>query len=375
MRVLMTTDTVGGVWTFTKELVHQLLDRGNRVALVSFGRDPSREQRAWCFRMRQQHGDAFLFEASTATLEWMSENESAYEDGERVLVDVARRFRPDLFHSSQYCFGRVPLSIPRIITAHSDVLSWADACRPAGLEDSAWLDRYCELVHEGLDSADCLVSPTAWMIEALQEHFVISCPVRVVYNGRTVPRAVQAPHRSLNAVSVGRLWDEAKGLTTLMRVNAPMPVMIAGEESFDRAAATPRARLQALGVLDESALFATFRSSSIYIAASRYEPFGLAPLEAALCGCAVVARNIPSLREVWGVAAVYFQDAEELERLLAFLAESPAALRQAQIAAMARARQYSATAMAEAYVEIYRGLLQGCAESGSRDEEYLSHAA
>jgi len=75
------------------------------------------------------------------------------------------------------------------------------------------------------------------------------------------------------------------------------------------------------------------------------------------------------------VAAVYFQDAEELERLLAFLAESPAALRQAQIAAMARARQYSATAMAEAYVEIYRGLLQGCAESGSRDEEYLSHAA
>ena len=375
MRVLMTTDTVGGVWTFSKELVRQLLAAGNEVALVSFGREASREQHAWCLRTRQQHGGAFLFEASSAPLEWMNDNEGAYELGERVLLDLARRFRPDLLHSSQYCFGRLPVSIPRIITAHSDVLSWADACQPAGLEDGAWLDRYCELVQEGLDGADGVVSPTAWMIEALQEHFTISCPVRIVYNGRTVPRAAQPPDRLLRAISVGRMWDEAKGLTTLTRVKAPMPVMIAGEESFDRAAAPARARLQALGVLDENALFAAFRSSSIYIAASRYEPFGLAALEAALCGCAVVARDIPSLREVWGEAAVYFQDAEGLERLLALLAESPVTLRQAQIAAMERARHYSAQAMADAYVEIYRGLLRGWGESSSRDEEYLSHAA
>lgn len=375
MRILMTTDTVGGVWTFSKELVHQLLSAGNEVALVSLGREPSREQRAWCLRTRHRHGDAFLFEASSAPLEWMNENEGAYELGERVLLDVARRFGPDLLHSSQYCFGRLPVSVPRIITAHSDVLSWADACRPAGLEDSPWLDRYCELVQEGLDSADGVVSPTAWMIEALQEHFAISCPVRIIYNGRTVPRAVQPPDRLLHAISVGRMWDEAKGLTTLARVKSPMPVMIAGEKSFDGASAPARARLQALGMLDENALFAAFRGSSIYIAASRYEPFGLAALEAAQCGCAIVARDIPSLREVWGEAAVYFQDAEGLERLLALLAESPATLRQAQIAAMERARHYSASAMAEAYMKIYRGLLRGSRESGNRDEEYLSHAA
>jgi len=37
-----------------------------------------------------------------------------------------------------------------------------------------------------------------------------------------------------------------------------------------------------------------------------YEPFGLAPLEAALSRCAIVANDIPSLREVWGSAAMYF---------------------------------------------------------------------
>jgi glycosyltransferase involved in cell wall biosynthesis len=306
----------------------------------------------------------------------MNDNECAYERGESVLLDTANRFGPDLLHSSQYCFGRLPLVIPRVITAHSDVLSWADACRPAGLEDSAWLDRYCELVQEGLDGADCVVSPTASMRDALERNFSVPRDSRVVYNGRTVPPDSRSPHRFLRAVSVGRLWDEAKGISTLMRIKSPMPVMIAGEESFGGSAAPPQSRLQALGMLNEGALFAAFRSSSIYIAASRYEPFGLAPLEAALCGCAVVARDIPSLREVWGDAAVYFRDAEGLERLLGFLAQDPAALRQAQIAAMEHARRYTAERMAAEYVAIYSDLLSRPAlQLRDGDEECLRHAA
>jgi glycosyltransferase involved in cell wall biosynthesis len=160
-----------------------------------------------------------------------------------------------------------------------------------------------------------------------------------------------------------------------MAIKSPMPVMIAGEERFEQATIPAQARLQALGHLEQDALFAAFRSSSIYVAASRYEPFGLAPLEAALCGCALVVRDVPSLREVWGEAAGYFQDAEGLERLLTFLAEDRAALRQAQIAAMARARRYTAEAMAEAYSEIYRGLMFGWKRQTRQDEEYVSYAA
>jgi len=376
MRVLMTTDTVGGVWTFTKELVRQLLKMGHAVALVSFGRSPSAEQRAWCSSRRIVYRDAFVYRDSPAPLEWMDENEQTYSSGEQALLDMAERFRPDVLHSNQYCFGRIPFDIPRMITAHSDVLSWAEACRPAGLYDSPWLDRYCELVQDGLDAADCVVAPTAWMQEALHTYFEVPCPSRVIYNGRTVVPSSHAPHRFLRAISVGRLWDEAKGLGTLAHVKAPMPVMIAGEETFERSTTPAQARLQALGTLDEKALFAAFRSSSIYIAASRYEPFGLAPLEAALCGCAVVARDIPSLREVWGDAAVYFRDAEGLQRLLELLAEDRTALRQAQLAAMERARRYTAEDMASAYLEIYQELMRRShAHSRSDDEEYISHAA
>ena len=375
MRVLMTTDTVGGVWTFTKELVGQFLNAGDSVALVSFGRDPSPEQRLWCTNVQQRYGHRFVYEPSPAPLEWMNENERAYELGERELLDIARRFKPDILHANQYCFGRLPVDAPRLITAHSDVLSWAGACRPAGLEDSPWLDRYCELVQEGLNDADCVVAPTAWMMASLKDHFDVSSPVRVVHNGRTLPRSARPPNRSLRAISVGRLWDEAKGLATLMQVNSPIPVMIAGEESFDKAAAPAQSRLQALGNLQEDALFTCFRSSSIYIAASCYEPFGLAPLEAALCGCAVVARDIPSFREVWGDAAAYFRDSQGLERLLAFFAEDGAALRQAQIVAMQRARLYTAEDMADAYSQIYHGLIYGTTTNCCASEEYVSHAA
>ena len=58
--------------------------------------------------------------------------------------------------------------------------------------------------------------------------------------------------------------------------------------------------------------------AAIYIATSKYEPFGLAPLEAALSRCAIVANDIPSLREVWEDAALYFRkdDARSLREAL-----------------------------------------------------------
>ena len=42
MHVLVTADTVGGVWTYTRELVTGLATRGIHVTLVSFGGIPTR---------------------------------------------------------------------------------------------------------------------------------------------------------------------------------------------------------------------------------------------------------------------------------------------------------------------------------------------
>ena len=50
MRLLMTTDTVGGVWTYTTELTAELLQKGVAIALVTIGRAPSNEAKWWLKR-------------------------------------------------------------------------------------------------------------------------------------------------------------------------------------------------------------------------------------------------------------------------------------------------------------------------------------
>lgn len=368
MRVLLTTDTIGGVWTFTKELTTELLHAGHSIALVSFGRTPSREQSAWSATIGAQYGSSFRYEASTAPLEWMNPNENAYTAGELCLKRIADEFCPDLLHSNQFCFGRLPIPVPRLITAHSDVLSWGTACRPNGFEPSPWLRGYCNMVDQGLSAADAVVAPTRWMLDALGQHFALPAQRRVILNGRTLPHSFADGDRALHAVSAGRLWDEAKNLTMLAEVHSEVPIFVAGDRQHQTAVAPQNiGDAVQLGPLEECDLFALFRVSSMYIATSIYEPFGLAPLEAALCGCAVLANDIPSLREVWGDAALYFEDADALSRLLGQLHTSPEMLMEARQRAGTRALELNAARMTAEYLALYSELL------ASKSGELKSH--
>ena len=260
MRVLLTTDTIGEVWTFTKELATELLQRGHAVALVSLGRQPSHEQQAWCAAQSVAHGPSFQFTASNAPLEWMEKNESVFTQGAGVLLRVAKQFRPDLLHSNQFCFGALSLDIPKLVTAHSDVLSWADACRPRGLEQSRWLRQYQSLVAQGLQACDAIASPTRWMALELARHYNDLPPSYVIRPGRSLDPP-ESRLRSVQAVTVGPLWDEAKNIEMLREVNSPIPIYVAGERNCGSSIA-PRqiGRSILLGTLPQSSLLDTVRA-------------------------------------------------------------------------------------------------------------------
>ncbi|HEY1578228.1 MAG TPA: glycosyltransferase family 4 protein [Terracidiphilus sp.] len=359
MRVLMTTDTVGGVWTFTKELAIELLKNRCAVALVSLGRLPSPMQREWVDAQEARWGEQFLFRALNTPLEWMSENERAHSEAAPILLEVAEEFEAELLLSSQYCFGELEFRIPRVVVAHSDVLSWAEACRAEGLQPSSWLDRYRELVAQGLEHADAVVAPTRWMLKAIGTNFRLPYEQRVIPNGRRMPAFVAGSERKLQCVTAGRLWDEAKNLRVLEEVDSPMPLVFAGERELESARLTVSSNdVKWLGALDEAEMLKAFRESAIYICTSRYEPFGLAPLEAALCGCAVLANDISSLREVWGDAALYFAGPESLSEWLWRLGDHAGLLNEAQRSSMRRAREFTAERMGAGYLELFRSMLK-----------------
>ena len=360
MRILMTTDTVGGVWTYTRELVLGLLDADDAIslALVTLGGSPSPEQEIWLRTTAGQYRKRFTFEITTLPLEWQQGNAKAYIYAEPVLRRLAKGFAPDLFHSNQFCFGTLPLTCPKVVVAHSDVLSWHRAVRGGKPDDTAWLHIYTELVGAGLAGAGVLVAPTDAMLRDLATGFGKPPRARVIGNGRSV--AAPRGTKKLQAVTAARVWDEAKGMAVLEDVLTPMPVMIAGEISSPDASynANRLRRRVLLGSLNERRMLDLFAESAVYLVTSLYEPFGLSAVEAAQCGCAIVARDIPSQREVWGDDAAYFNDADGLCRALERLAKNEERLHEAQSRALVRVRsRYLREHMTAGYIALYRELV------------------
>jgi glycosyltransferase involved in cell wall biosynthesis len=364
MHVLVTADTVGGVWTYTRELVSGLAKRGIRVTLVSFGGIPSRLQTAWLETLP----DVTYFPTGFR-LEWMQDAASDLSDSTEYLRGIIRECNPDLLHLSQYCYGSMEVALPKVIVAHSDVMSWSLAVR--GVQpDHLWARWYREIVQQGLAGASLLVAPSQGMLRCIESCYGGQPRSRVIYNGRSPALFNPFVSKHNYAASVGRLWDEGKQSHLLMQLStSPVPIFLAGaaaiagdsaEENTARQTGSSR-EVQCKGELSEGEIRELLSRAAIYIATSKYEPFGLAPLEAALSRCALVANDIPNLREIWGDAACYFRSShpESLREALALLHGNRELRLTYANRAYDRARQcYTADRMVEEYVQAYSALLE-----------------
>src|SRR5205823_4919407 len=83
--ILMTTDTVGGVWSFTLDLAEGLGDHGVEVIAAALGGSPSPEQRAEAARVKN-----LRVLASDFKLEWMDDPWRDVEASGRWLLDLER---------------------------------------------------------------------------------------------------------------------------------------------------------------------------------------------------------------------------------------------------------------------------------------------
>jgi glycosyltransferase involved in cell wall biosynthesis len=355
MRILMTADTVGGVWTYSLELARALQTAGVWIELATMGAplSPGQRSEAGALPHLRVHESRFR-------LEWMAE---AWDDVQRAgewLLRLEQELQPDLIHLNGYAHAALEWRAPRLVVGHSCCLSWWEAVR--GGEPPAEWRRYHEAVIAGLRAADLVVAPTRAMLEALRRHYGPLRATQVIPNGRDAALFPPAPKEPL-ILAAGRLWDEAKNLNALAAVanRLPWPVYMAGEDRHpDDGAQAVHAGLQRLGYLDRSTLAGWLARASIYAAPARYEPFGLGILEAAYAGCALVLGDIPSLREVWDDAALYVapSDTEALRDTLLELIAEPERRKQLAGKARARAFEYTPERFARGYLAAYRYLLE-----------------
>ncbi len=363
MHVLITADTLGGVWTYTRELVTGLAQRGVRVTLVSFGEIPAPEDSEWIQGLPNVD-----FHPTGFRLEWMQDSAADLEASAEYLTNLMDEVKPELLHLNQYSYGSLPGPVPRVVVAHSDVISWWHAVHGEPPPETRWMGCYREIVTRGLRAAHAVVAPTRWMLDRIAEHYVRPAQARVIPNGRS-PLGFN-PHVTKQdyVLSVGRLWDSAKQVTLLAEQKMPLTTYIVGslmhpDPAFRAGLWVPAAgdgNLQFKGAQTPAQLRHFYSRASIYAATSRYEPFGLAPLEAALSRCALVANDIPSFHEIWGDTACYFRrnDADSLRQQIARLHADPGLrLKYANLAYHHALECYTADRMVEGYLDLYRALV------------------
>ena len=350
-RVLVTTDAVGGVWTYSLDLARGLAAKDVATVLAVMGPSPSADQ------LEQVRAIPGLSLIDTGLpLDWTAADEAGIIEAGAAVRDLAATFEADLVHLNSPALaaaGRFPA--PVVGACHSCLATWWTAVKDGPLpEDFAWRTR---LLRRGMLACDALIAPTRAFAEATAGAYGVR-RLQVVWNGREPPAAAAAPAREPIVLTSGRLWDEGKNLALLDAAAglASTPVLAAGPLAGPNGARLELRHVQPLGRLSPAEMAAWLRRAPVYATAARYEPFGLGVLEAAQAGCALVLSNIPTLRELWDGAAVFVptDDAGGFARAFERLAGNAGDCARLGARARARATRYSVDGMTAGALAVYR---------------------
>lgn len=353
-RVLMTADAVGGVWTYSLDLARGLGRHGVEVFLVTMGPRPTAEQLADAADI----SNLSVLE-SDFRLEWMQDCWADVDRAGDQLLQLEQEIEPDVIHLNGYCHADLPFEAPTVIAAHSCILSWWHAVRRMSLPKH--LGEYRRRVTAGLRAADAVVAPTRAMLNSLKGNYCSVQTGQVIYNGRD-SKPFRAVPKERIALTAGRLWDEAKNVSALMELpdHIRRRVYVAGDVSDPSGrSADLQSQMNLLGRLSPDAVARWMSRVAVYALPARYEPFGLSALEAAMSGSALVLGDIPSLREVWGEAAIFVDPDEpaELAEALSELLVNDDLRESLSAKAVRRAEKYSVDQMARGYIDLYSKLV------------------
>lgn len=355
LRVLITADSVGGVWQYSLDLAAGLVRQGAHVLLATLGPRPSVQQKQRALAIPR----TTIAEGDFA-LEWMANPWADVDASGKWLLALRAEFGAGIIHLNGYSHAALEWRKPVIVMAHSCVFSWWQAVH--GSTPGPEWNEYRRRVHAGLASANAIVAPSACMAGALQRHYgVAPRKVRIIHNFSRAPRAsgtVKQPY----ILAAGRLWDQAKNITLLNCIAPELDweVRVAGCDRGPESSADRANGLRLLGELSHAELIRQMNQAAIFAHPALYEPFGLSILEAARSRCCLVLAGIPSLHELWGGAAVFVdpRDPEHWIFELNVLARDPLKRHEFGRLAHSRASKYRARSSLSKYGSLYRSLIK-----------------
>lgn len=354
-KILMSTDCIGGVWTYTVELCRALQPYNFEIHLLSLGATPNERQVKEIKCLTNVR-----FYPTDYKLEWM---EDPWEDVRKTagkIEALCRIIQPDLFHFNNYINTITSPHIPKITVYHSCVQTWWQSVKNCTLP-TEW-DGYIKHLQDACNSSNVVVFPTDAIRESAYGAHGITAPSNVIYNARDFSVTGDVIKENI-ILCTGRIWDEAKNLKFICGIadQIPWPIYVAGGNANPNTSERMVLdNVRFLGKLDSEELKYWLERTQIYVNPALYEPFGLAVLEAAKTGCALVLSNLETLKEVWQENALYFTPKNETEivgKLLKLISDTEMR-KQYQQKAIKHSKRYCVKTMGKSYVDLYHSLIQ-----------------
>ena len=350
--LFITTDAVGGVWSYSVALARGLAAGGQPCILAVLGPPPNAAQ-----RIEASRAEGCSLIETGLPLEWTLGGRAELDTMVAAVIAMAMRLGATAAHLHAPALACQPWPMRVVATAHSCMASWWDAVHGGEPPpDIAW---HAAATRQGMLAADAVIAPSAAFATALQRVYRLARPPHVVHNGLPEP-AFEQVERKPFVLAAGRLWDPAKNMEVLESAAAQLriPIRVAGPVSAPGGGAVPFQALEVLGTLAPEQLSSAMAQTAIFVSPSLYEPFGLAVLEAAQRAAPLILADIPSFRELWSDAALFVPagDAAAWVSAIVMLMNDAEFRTRLGIAASTRSRCYTQGRMVSDTAAIYRRL-------------------
>jgi glycosyltransferase involved in cell wall biosynthesis len=211
----------------------------------------------------------------------------------------------------------------------------------------------------GFDRADAVLAPSRSHADLLQTVYGHIAGLDVVYNASSVTD-IGLPKKKF-VFAAGRWWDEGKNGAVLDKAARQIdwPVIMAGATKGPGGQSLAICNAVARGELAHNEAMMLLGQAAIFVSPSLYEPFGLAPLEAARSGSALVLADIPTYRELWDGVALFAdaRDPNSFADTINCLAGDPAHRFEMARRAQEASRRFSSQGQTNEMVRHYRRLL------------------
>lgn len=292
-------------------------------------------------------------------------------------------YRPSVVHFPWN--GNVPVLPPGpfVVSTLHDVLPLTI---PSYFSSASLGRQYCKRVQRDIRRSDLIITDSAYSRQEILKYFDVREEPIVIYYGPTVSKNTFTEDDKPAApyfLYVGG-YDPRKGLQRLVSIVLDLhsegklnsKLLLTGiklplSTEFEEAVETGKK----LGVIDELGYVTEEQLTKLYSRAralvypSRYEGFGLPPLEAMAIGCPVITTRCTSIPEVCGDAALYV-DPNDDQTLAQALVQLDASnhLRSLLIArGLRQAERFSWARAAEAYIEAIQRVMR---KRGGQSLEY-----